>query len=594
MMAWALPPIAVALVCVTAIGFGALLFPSTGVAAGQRLLGGALLTVCTVVIGVRILGAAGALRAPVLLGAAVVLCATVVAAVYIRGLSWGRVRLPATVDTVPVLLVAAGGLALATTAAYLLPVWQWDALGYHLPYVNFALQHGTLTDVPVDVPYLSTYPHVVEQFFVAWRALLPDDRLVELAHLPFGLLGGLALAVIARTQGAGASTAVVAGAAWLTLPAVFLQLPTNYVDVASAALLLTAIAFVLGPADRTRILLAATALGLFVGTKPTALVAALVMFVALAVVSWRAGSWRTLGIAGVLVLVLGGETYVTNIVRQGNPVWPVRVDVGPIHLPGRFTMGEVLSSGAAAPRTSGNVVERVAASWTTIWPAVPAFDMRIGGLGVLFLVALPIAVFRAVRTRSVVVALVFVSTLATPDPAVARYVLAFAGLVLAFAVPAIDHRRIGLPARAAVFGAVALVAVQNIYVAYPGLTGDGPALRTYLGMTDDERRRAVGADGVPTPFLDAVARVGPGEITMFDRSLELPYLAWPPDLSRSAARVPDDLSAQAADRIVHDDTVRLLIVGQDTAAGEAVRRDSARFVRLFECPRSACAVYLRR
>ena len=84
------------------------------------------------------------------------------------------------------LLVAAGGLALATTAAYLLPVWQWDALGYHLPYVNFALQHGTLTDVPVDVPYLSTYPHVVEQFFVAWRALLPDDRLVELAHLPFG------------------------------------------------------------------------------------------------------------------------------------------------------------------------------------------------------------------------------------------------------------------------------------------------------------------------------------------------------------------------------------------------------------------------
>ena len=38
-----------------------------------------------------------------------------------------------------------------------------------------------------DVGYLSSYPHIVEDAFIAWRALLPDDRLVELAHLMFGL-----------------------------------------------------------------------------------------------------------------------------------------------------------------------------------------------------------------------------------------------------------------------------------------------------------------------------------------------------------------------------------------------------------------------
>ena len=135
---------------------------------------------------------------------------------------------------------------------------------------------GSWTDIPADVPYLSTYPHVVENVFIAWRALIPDDRLVELAHVPFGLLGATAIAVIAYRQGARADTAVAGGAAWLTLPAVFLQLPTNYVDVASAALLLIAIVFVLGPVDRTRVILAAVALGMFLGSKPSAPLAAIV------------------------------------------------------------------------------------------------------------------------------------------------------------------------------------------------------------------------------------------------------------------------------------------------------------------------------
>jgi len=590
--AWGLLPIALPLSCITMLGLGALAFPHDSVPFGERLLGGMLLTLATVAVGVRVLGAAGVLTTAVVIGAELIVTANVLVAVRIRGLKMWPRRWPVSLSTLPVLGVAAFALVVVTLAAYLLPVWQWDALGYHLPYVNFALQRGTFADIPVDVAYVSTYPHVVEDVFIAWRALIPDDRLVELAHLPFGLLGATAVGVIAYRQGARAS-AVAAGAVWLTLPAVFLQLPTNYVDVASAALLLTAIAFVLSSVDSTRVMLSAIALGMFLGSKPSAPLAAVLVFSALAVAAWRSGL-RTIAIAAVVVLLLGGESYLTNFVRQGNPVWPVRIDLGPIHLPGRFPMSDLLASGAAAPRTQGSLAMRVFDSWTTIWPAVPAFDMRVGGLGVLILVALPFALISVIRQRSVVVALVFVATLATPDPAVARYVLAFAGLVLAFAVPTIDHPRVGKFVHVSALVLVALGAAHNVYVAYPGLTGEGPPLRAYVDMSDYERRRAVGADGVPTPFLDAVARVGPGEIAVFDETAYLPYLAWPPDLSRDAVRIPDDATAEEADRLVHADDVRLLIVGDDTVAGSVVRREPARFIRIFECKSSTCAVYLRR
>ena len=418
MTAWGLLPIALPLSCITLLGLGALVFPHDSVPFGERLLGGMLLTLATVAVGVRVLGAAGVLTTAVVIGAELIVTANVLVAVRIRGLKMWPRRWPVSLSTLPVLGVAAFALVVVTLAAYLLPVWQWDALGYHLPYVNFALQRGTFADIPVDVAYVSTYPHVVEDVFIAWRALIPDDRLVELAHLPFGLLGATAVGLIAYRQGARAS-AVAAGAAWLTLPAVFLQLPTNYVDVASAALLLTAIAFVLSSVDCTRVILAAIALGMFLGSKPSAPLAAVLVFAALAVAAWRSGL-RTIGIAAVVVLLLGGESYLTNLVRQGNPVWPVRIDLGPIHLPGRFPMSDLLASGAAAPRAHGSLAMRVFDSWTTIWPAVPAFDMRVGGLGVLILVALPFALISVVRQRSVVVVLVFVATLATPDPAVAR------------------------------------------------------------------------------------------------------------------------------------------------------------------------------
>ncbi len=588
-MPWGLIPAGLPLLVVLTLGTGALALPAAD--APRRLLAGALLTLTLLVVTVRVTGAIGVLNAGVLL--AVLGCAA--AAVLVLGrrqraewrLPW---RSALSRETLPLLVVAVVAVVIACVSAYYLPVWQWDALGYHLPFVNFVLQNGTFNDLPTDAPYLSTYPHIVEYAFTGWRALLPDDRLVELAHLPFGLLGTLAIATVARQHGARADHAVAAGAAWLCLPAVFLQLPTNYTDVASAALLITAVAFVLGPMKRREILLAAVAIGLFLGTKPSAPVGAVLLLAVLTVRAYRAGYGGSAGAGWLVAAVLGAQSYLVNTVRFGNPVWPVRMDIGPIHLPGRYAMSELLGAGAAAPRAHGNLVERVVTSWSTVVPPLPVFDIRIGGLGLVFLGALPIAVIAAIRTRSAAVAVCFAATLATPDPAVARYVLGFAGLVLAFAV--LEIQRMGQIARTAALWVVALASAFGLYLAYPGLTGEGPPLTAYPNMTAEQRQRAVGADGPPTDYVEVRGRLGPGEITVFDGSMELPYLVWPADLSNHALRIPDDADADAVARILDDPHVRIVIAGADTVAGATVRADR-RFAPQFDCRSAACTVYLR-
>ena len=202
---------------------------------------GATVTAALIALTVRFFGAFGALDTPVLFGTLVVAAATVVIAVCVRG---ARRRLPwrraISLQTASLIVIACAAVCLATVAAYYLPAWQWDALAYHLPYLNFALQYGT----------------------------------------------------------------------------------------ASAGFFLAAAAFVLGPIDARRVMLAGVAIGLFLGTKPTAPLAVLIL---LAVLAFRAR--------------------------------------------------RMAASGANTPHAHGNLAARVVQSWTTILPPLPVFDMRVGGLG---------------------------------------------------------------------------------------------------------------------------------------------------------------------------------------------------------------------
>lgn len=687
---WGVLPIAVAIVIAIAVRAGAVVFHDRPLR--ERALGGSLLAIGFVVVTTRVLGAFGQLTSSALLAASIAFGTYLFVVFRERKLlrktdgtptrSRGSERF-FTRDSVPLVGVGAAAIGICVAAAYLLPVWHWDALGYHLPYVAFALQSGSLAGVPHDIPYISTYPHAVELVFVAWRAMLPDDRLVDAAQIPFGIVGALATAAIARKLGARRDHAVGAGALWLTLPAVFLQLPTNYVDVASAALFLGAAYFALPPAPfgQTRqgddavestfagwrdALVTGLAIALYLGSKPSAPVGTVILFGLLALRLWRGRARRPVDgapvprlaklhafckttVAALVVAAIGAEAYFVNVVRHHNPIWPVEVNAGPVHLPGLKPMSYLLESGAAAPHMRaiwGPL--RVLQSWATL-DAPPVFDMRYGGFGLVFLVAIPFAlvtVARAVllapheraaldgaserallrvvqRVRSapirggaLAVVAVVLAAIASPDPAVPRYVLALPALAFALAAagltasphPSADARApratlSGLRARTRLLaplvgrvrpfalGAVAACAAAAVIHAYPGLSGEGPPLRAYLSMSNTERARAVGADGPPIAFFDAHARVLPSETVAFDDSIDLPYLAWPPDHSHRAVFISDAGDDAAIDGLIHDSRVRLLVVGDLTKAAYRVQSS---FRAAFHCKSGPCTVYFRR
>lgn len=485
-------------------------------------------------------------------------------------------------EAAPALGVALLAIGVAACTAYFLPVWQWDSLGYHLPFVNYVLQAGHLSGVPADVPYLATYPHGVELLFVALRLLLCDDRLIDLGQIPFAVVGMLAVGAVARRAGAGRGLALCAGAAWVCMPAVLLQLPTDYVDVAAAAYFLSAVFFLIGEVTPRNQVLAGLALGLFLGAKPSAPIPTAIAGL---VLLWRGRSLRLATLFAVIaIVVVGAETYLVNIARHGNPIWPVRLDAGPVHLPGMYTVNELLSSGAAAPHLTGPTPLRVLRSWATLVPP-PTFDMRYGGLGPAFLIALPLALVALWRKRGTAWPLLVLASLAAPDPAVARYTLGFPGLILA-----LGAGTLGAISRLAGWGLGALL-LFNLWVAFPGFSGEGPPLYRYASMTWAQRRAATGPDRQTKAWVALVDALPHDSITYYDRSFEFAYLLWRPDLGNQVARIDDDADEPALSSLFSDPHVHL-VVAADPAPQAAARAQG--FVPLFHCETDTCTVFQRR
>jgi hypothetical protein len=578
-------PLGLALGAWGALGWGAACFPRGWRA--ERLLAGVTCALAFASAAPRALAAASACRPPALLMASAAFALAGRIAARRRGAApfgpWPAWAARGAAAWAAALAAAVVGAAAA--AAYYLPVWHYDSLSYHLPFVNFVLQDGDARGVPADVPYLGSYPHAVEWSFVLFRAWLPDDRLVDLAQVPFGLAGAGATFAVARTAGAARGPAAAAAACWLALPAVFLQLPTDYIDVASAAFYLLAAFFLLRPPSPARLALAGLAAGLFLGAKPSAPLGLAVLG---AWALWRArgrGLGTPLASAALGAALLGAESYVTNVARHGNPVWPVAVGLGPLRLPGPVTLATVLSSGAGTERAHGSLAARVLASWGRL-DASPAFDMRVGGLSAPALVALAALAFWAARTRRLGLAVLAAGACASPDPAVVRYVLPLPALALAAGAAVASRWAPGRRAWA-VAGALGASAASAAFAAR-GLVGEGPPLWAYPGMTWAERAEAVGAEGRPTPWLRLRERLADGEAVGFDLSFELRALLWRPDLGTRAVFL--DGRAPAGEQLARAarERVRFVILGDDSPLARA---GAGRLAPLFRCTSAPCAAY---
>lgn len=554
-----------------------------------RLAAAAVLAMTLVHVSVGGLGQLSAITGPALVAVLAVV------GVAFRWLTPGRPRTPwrQLAREAPVgVALGLGVLGLAVLTARLLPIWQWDSFGYHLPFVNFVLQHHGFAEVPADLRYISTYPHNIELGMVWLRALLPDDRLVDLAQVPYGAAGAVLTAALARELGASRALSALAGACWLTVPLVFLQLPTNYVDVGTAATLLGAVFFLMvRPVRATELVLGGLALGFFLGSKPSAPLAAVVLGAAAVVRAVRAGQLRALGVMALVTLVFGAEQYAVMWVRHGNPVWPVAVQVGPWSLPGEHAVSELLAAGAALPSASGGVVERLLVSWLAV-DAAPAFDMKLGGLGLTFLVALPLALLALVRRRAGWLVVALGVGLLSPDPSLGRYVLAFPALVLALAFAELTAAsRDSLTVERWATAVAVLTAAWQLHHAWPGLVGDGPPWSAYLTMSDEERRLAVGPHGRPTDYPPTWQLVATGESIAFDADFEFPGLLWSPELRYPVYAVPRRATAGELSAFLERRAVKVAAVGE---RNRAVLAADPRWEPLFECRSAPCAVFLRR
>lgn len=227
-----------------------------------------------------------------------------------------------------VVLLSAGVLAVLV---WIFPPNNQDSLQYHLPRAITYLQQGSLD--AYETPDLRETAFAANaEMLVLWQmALWPQVRTAGLVQLVAWLCSGPAVYALARRLGGGPAPSVLSGLVFMSLPAVILQATTEQNDLLAAVFVLCALALVSGDGS-AHAALGALALGLAVGTKPTAFFAvpAFAMW-AIAHARLRArGDVRVLGrkvaalaawcVAGVAVC--GAYIYVQNLRAYGHPSGP--------------------------------------------------------------------------------------------------------------------------------------------------------------------------------------------------------------------------------------------------------------------------------
>lgn len=568
--------------------------------AGERLCLGLTIALAAALGLVELLGALAALTAP----AALLGCLGFAAATLAIPGAWRTIRRDAAAIVRalfaawrgPWALAAGAGalaLALALLAALLLESWGWDALAYHLPPVYDALQTGALREVPTHVTYVHAYPHAVERVFTLWRLLLADDTLIDLAQLPFAAAGVAGLATLMVRAGVRPGRAAGLALAWLATPVVMLQLAHAYVDVAHAALLVLAVVFVTGPRDRASQVGAALALGLLLGSKPSA---PLPFALLAATLLLRSGRGRR-GAALLVVLaaaLVGGGSYVAGLWTHGNPVWPVAVQVGPLALPGLVTPAMFFAALTPPGFAEQDFLTRVVTSWSSLpGPGEYRYDMRLGLHGPLHLLLPAAIVGLSIRTGQrarLPTALLLAGSLATPAAFWPRFTLELPGAcVVALAIASERWPRRWRGLLDALVGALALA---GVLLAAPGFTPDGPPIWRLGSATPLQRAEAATAIGQARPWLEARGRVGPGESFAYDESVAVPGLLWRPDGRGRVDYVPPSIApGPALDGWIAEQQVRVIALDRDSERAAWLRGQPDRFERLFACRTARCEVF---
>lgn len=213
------------------------------------------------------------------------------------------------------------------------PPFGWDSLNYHFTFAVEWLKSGNL-NVPIvisDDPSPTYYP-INGSLFYLWLMLpLRNVFLADLGQVPFFILAGLAVYNIARKIGIGKEFSFYATALFLLIPNFFKQLQIAYVDLMMAGLFLTCVNYLFLLQESfswKNVLIFSLSLGLFLGTKTTALPFAALLLIPFCFLCLK--NLRKIYLGGILILgilALGGFSYIRNFYDTGNPLYPLNLNL---------------------------------------------------------------------------------------------------------------------------------------------------------------------------------------------------------------------------------------------------------------------------
>jgi hypothetical protein len=213
--------------------------------------------------------------------------------------------------------VVSGAVAYLGVLAIATPPNSFDVLWYHFPRAAFWAQQHAVGYVPqTNDLRLDVFPPAAE-IVSAWAMLLAgNERFASLFQLLALVATMLAICGIARRIGLERRDAVFGSLLFATLPVVLLQASTALNDVVLASFVVLAVHFLLAD-SRTGLALGSLSLALAMATKPTALLA-LVLLLVMAAVLAPPRRWIALVIAGLAGIAVGGFWYGVNRVELGS------------------------------------------------------------------------------------------------------------------------------------------------------------------------------------------------------------------------------------------------------------------------------------
>ncbi len=211
------------------------------------------------------------------------------------------------------------------------PPFGWDSLNYHFTFAVEWLKHGNLhTPITIaDDPGPTYYPVNGSLLFLWLIWPFKNVFLADLGQLPFFILAFLCAYGISRKIGLEEKLSFFAAGLFLLIPNYFKQLQIAYVDVMVTALFLACLNFLLLLNENfsgKNALAYAISMGLLLGTKTVALPYCVLLTIPfLYMLGKNPKKMSRLIIFLILLLSLGGFSYLRNFMETGNPLYPLNL-----------------------------------------------------------------------------------------------------------------------------------------------------------------------------------------------------------------------------------------------------------------------------